>query len=184
MNDSLFTSALTRQAHTHAPLVVLYDSEMDMERIASNLQTLMQRAGIGGSHELARALGNRVSQPTISRLLGGVTKRPSLVTMTQLAEFFGVSVQQLAGGAPLPPVTRSTQARQDTSGYSAGPVNVEALTACIAGTQAELVRRGVAASPRKFARLVALAYTHFVGGNQAVDERVLKRFVDVLLTED
>lgn len=64
------------------------------------LAELMRRAGIRSAGALSRALGNAVSQPTISRLLRGDTA-PDPETVARLAAHFGVAPALVRGEIPI-----------------------------------------------------------------------------------
>lgn len=51
------------------------------------------------SAELARKTG--VAQPVVYRLMTGVTENPQILTIKPIANFFGVSIEQLLGMIPL-----------------------------------------------------------------------------------
>lgn len=69
-----------------------------MENLSSILSHLMSEKGIK-SAELARKTG--VGQPVIYRLMTGTTDNPQILTLKPIADFFGVSLDQLLGLAPL-----------------------------------------------------------------------------------
>lgn len=60
--------------------------------ISHNLRHLMDTAGVG-ENELARQTG--IQQPTIHRIVVGTSRDPRRSTLQPLAEFFGVTVEQL-----------------------------------------------------------------------------------------
>jgi len=65
-----------------------------MDNLSSVLSYLMSRQGIK-SAELARKTG--VGQPVIHRLMTGATDNPQISTIKPIADFFGVSLDQLVG---------------------------------------------------------------------------------------
>lgn len=69
-------------------------------RISTVLASLMERKGNISANALARATD--VPQPTITRLLHGRSRDPRDVTIAPLADYFGVSLAQMRGEAPLP----------------------------------------------------------------------------------
>lgn len=69
-----------------------------MENLAATLSYLMSERGIK-SAELARKTG--VGQPVIYRLMTGTTENPQVLTIKPIADFFGVSLDQLLGISPL-----------------------------------------------------------------------------------
>lgn len=71
---------------------------MQKRTIAEVLSNLMDRAGIGPT-ELHRKTG--VDQTTISRIRMGKIKSPRDTHVSAIADFFGVSTEQLRGRAPL-----------------------------------------------------------------------------------
>lgn len=79
-----------------------YISEKDRyhDSLASVLRYLMKDIGGISEGELYRRTG--VPQPTIHRILSGVTPNPRNDSAQPLAEFFNVSVDQLLGRVPLP----------------------------------------------------------------------------------
>ena len=69
-----------------------------MENLAATLTYLMSAKGIK-SAELARKTG--VGQPVVYRLMTGVTENPQVLTIKPIADFFGVTLDQLLGLSPL-----------------------------------------------------------------------------------
>lgn len=69
-----------------------------MENLAATLSYLMSERGIK-SAELARKTG--VGQPVIYRLMTGTTENPQVLTIKPIADFFGISLDQLLGISPL-----------------------------------------------------------------------------------
>jgi SOS-response transcriptional repressor LexA len=63
------------------------------------LKRLMFHRGIRTT-ELARRIG--LKQPTVHRIVEGVSPMPHLSSLVPLAEFFGITVDQLRGEEPLP----------------------------------------------------------------------------------
>ncbi|AOJ31398.1 helix-turn-helix domain-containing protein [Burkholderia metallica] len=66
----------------------------DPTLLASNLQWLMDRRGLNGN-SLAEALNNRPPQPTIHRILIGESQTPRDPTLRPIADYFGVSINDL-----------------------------------------------------------------------------------------
>lgn len=71
-----------------------------MENLSAILSHLMSEKGIK-SAELARKTG--VGQPVVYRLMTGATENPQVLTLKPIADFFGVSLDQLLGLTPLTP---------------------------------------------------------------------------------
>lgn len=71
---------------------------MLMENLSAILSHLMSEKGIK-SAELARKTG--VGQPVVYRLMTGATENPQVLTLKPIADFFGVSLDQLLGLSPL-----------------------------------------------------------------------------------
>ncbi len=71
---------------------------MATNRLAINLQELMRTRKINPT-ALARATG--IGQPVIYRIATGETDNPTLSTLHPIAKYFGVSINQLIGDAPL-----------------------------------------------------------------------------------
>ena len=69
-----------------------------MENLSAILTQLMLEKGIK-SAELARKTG--IGQPVIYRLMTGTTENPQIFTLKPIADFFGVSLDQLLGLSPL-----------------------------------------------------------------------------------
>jgi|SRR3990167_4637252 len=69
-----------------------------MENLSTILSHLMSEKGIK-SAELARKTG--IGQPVVYRLMTGVTENPQVLTLKPIADFFGVSLDQLLGLSPL-----------------------------------------------------------------------------------
>src|SRR3990167_958328 len=69
-----------------------------MENLSNILSHLMSEKGIK-SAELARKTG--VGQPVVYRLMTGATENPQILTLKPIADFFGVSLDQLIGLSPL-----------------------------------------------------------------------------------
>jgi transcriptional regulator with XRE-family HTH domain len=66
---------------------------------ARNLKNLLEKNKITSS-QLSSASG--IDKPIISRLLSGKTTNPQVETLKPIAEYFGVSIDQLIGVSPLP----------------------------------------------------------------------------------
>ncbi len=71
-----------------------------MEALSHNLKRLMAYKNLNES-ELARSTG--VAQPVIHRIAAGKTDNPKVASLSPLANYFCVSVDQLIGLQPLPP---------------------------------------------------------------------------------
>ncbi|MEO8400560.1 MAG: helix-turn-helix transcriptional regulator [Gammaproteobacteria bacterium] len=69
-----------------------------MNNLSSVLSYLMSVKGIKCA-ELGRKTG--VGQPVVYRLMTGVTENPQVLTIKPIAEYFGVSLDQLLGITPL-----------------------------------------------------------------------------------
>lgn len=69
-----------------------------MKNLSEILSHLMSEAGIK-SAELARKTG--IGQPVIYRLMTGTTENPQILTLKPIADYFGKSMDQLIGLAPL-----------------------------------------------------------------------------------
>lgn len=69
------------------------------KKLAENLKLLLDKHKINSS-QLSMASG--VDKPRISRLLSGKTTNPQIDTIQPIAEFFGVTIDQLVGSSPLP----------------------------------------------------------------------------------
>lgn len=65
-----------------------------MEKLSTILTHLMLEKGVN-SAELARRSG--VPQPVIYRLMTGATENPQVLTLKPIANYFGVSIEQLLG---------------------------------------------------------------------------------------
>lgn len=69
-----------------------------MENLSTVLTYLMSEKGIK-SAELARKTG--IGQPVIYRMMTGTTENPQVLSLKPIADFFGVSLDQLLGLSPL-----------------------------------------------------------------------------------
>lgn len=69
-----------------------------MENLSAVLTYLMFKNGLTSS-ELARKTG--VAQPVIYRLMSGNTENPQILTLKPVADYFGISIEQLLGSSPL-----------------------------------------------------------------------------------
>ncbi len=67
-----------------------------MPNIAKTLDALMKKRKVS-QYALAEATG--VPQPTIQRILAGISKDPKTATLDPLAKFFGMSTAELRQGA-------------------------------------------------------------------------------------
>ena len=65
-----------------------------MENLATVLSHLMSKNGLTSS-ELARKTG--IAQPVIYRLMSGNTENPQILTLRPIADYFGISIDQLLG---------------------------------------------------------------------------------------
>ena len=75
-------------------------SEITMKLTTSQiLKRLMFHRGIRTT-ELARRIG--LKQPTVHRIVEGVSPSPHQSSLVPLAQFFGITVEQLRGEEPLP----------------------------------------------------------------------------------
>ena len=74
--------------------------------LSENLKLLMFQKDIKTA-QLARELS--LPQQTLQRIVTGVTPRPHKNTLEPLAEFFGVTVEQLKGQVALPSAESKTQ---------------------------------------------------------------------------
>ncbi|MBI5447339.1 MAG: helix-turn-helix domain-containing protein [Gammaproteobacteria bacterium] len=71
-----------------------------MKNLHQILRGLMDEMQLSES-ELARR--THVGQPVIHRILSGETDNPRVATLSQIANYFSVSISQLIGDVPLPP---------------------------------------------------------------------------------
>jgi len=69
-----------------------------MENLSTILTHLMSEKGIK-SAELARKTG--IGQPVVHRLMTGTTENPQILTLKPIADFFGVTLDQILGLRPL-----------------------------------------------------------------------------------
>lgn len=70
-----------------------------MKNLSQILRALMDEMHLSES-ELARR--TEVGQPVIHRILSGETDNPRVATLSQIANYFSISISQLIGDAPLP----------------------------------------------------------------------------------
>lgn len=70
-----------------------------MKNLSQILRALMDESGLSES-ELARR--TQVGQPVIHRILSGETDNPRVATLSQIANYFTISISQLIGDSPLP----------------------------------------------------------------------------------
>lgn len=63
------------------------------------IRALMKQHGIKRETELARAIN--VPQPTINRILSGQVSDPHISTLSTLAKYFNVTIDQIIGNAPM-----------------------------------------------------------------------------------
>ncbi|NKB47048.1 MAG: helix-turn-helix domain-containing protein [Legionellales bacterium] len=73
---------------------------MSGHKLKENIERLMQLHGIKSVMELSRE--SKTPQPTLHHILSGATQRPRSKSLTGLAAYFSVSVDQLLGRKPLP----------------------------------------------------------------------------------
>jgi len=69
-----------------------------MSKLAAVIKSLMREKDISVT-ELARQ--TQISQPVLHRLATGTTYNPQIETLLPIAGFFGISIDQLIGNAPL-----------------------------------------------------------------------------------
>ena len=69
-------------------------NDTSMENLSTVLTHLMSKNGLTSS-ELARKTG--VAQPVIYRLMSGNTENPQILTLRPIADYFGISIEQLLG---------------------------------------------------------------------------------------
>lgn len=69
-----------------------------MKKLSDILSVLLDKEGIS-VNELSRQVG--VPQPVIHRILKNKTTNPSINTLSPIAKYFSVSINQLIGDAPL-----------------------------------------------------------------------------------
>lgn len=74
---------------------------MKTESWSERLKILIKNKGLS-TIDLAKKTG--LSQPTISRLLSGATPDPRVYTLLPLANYFGITIDQLLGQEPMGPV--------------------------------------------------------------------------------
>jgi len=72
---------------------------MDKPTISDILKQLIREKGLNAS-ELARRIG--LPQPTIQRMMTGTHSRPHQKTLTAIANYFGITPDQLCGIEPIP----------------------------------------------------------------------------------
>ncbi len=75
---------------------------MNEHTLGVTLHQLMKIHGDLSVSELARQ--TQVPQPTLHHILSGTTKKPRKQALDSLARFFSISVAQLTGSLPLPPL--------------------------------------------------------------------------------
>lgn len=76
-----------------------------MASLGTVLKELMAQQNLSAS-ELARRTG--IGQPVIFRMLSGETDNPKVATLSPLASYFGVTINQLIGETPLTSTTEFT----------------------------------------------------------------------------
>jgi len=86
---------------------------IDAMGISTNLDQLMIARGIRSQSQLSRASG--VPQPTINRILKGVTENPDLITLQKLAQALSVPVGSLTGEDDLPLLVPREPLRQGSN---------------------------------------------------------------------
>lgn len=72
---------------------------MDKPTISDILKELIRKKGLNAS-ELARRIG--LPQPTIQRMMTGTHSRPHQKTLAVIANYFGITTDQLCGIEPIP----------------------------------------------------------------------------------
>jgi transcriptional regulator with XRE-family HTH domain len=77
---------------------MLQSEWIDKMKLDTNLKLLIKKNGLNVL-ELARKTG--IGQPFIHRIFSGETNDPKLSTVCTLADYFGITVNQLVGDAPL-----------------------------------------------------------------------------------
>lgn len=80
--------------------IYISETERYHDSASSVLRYLMQDIGNISEGELSRRTG--VPQPTIHRILSGMTPNPRIESIRPLAEFFNISPDQMHGRVPLP----------------------------------------------------------------------------------
>lgn len=85
------------------------------EKLAANINHLMNQKGIANVTELAKQI--RIPQPTMHRLLSGDVKEPKYALLKQIADFFKLSVQELV----------ETDLLKTAGSQSVGPAKVGTL---------------------------------------------------------
>ncbi|MBI5448494.1 MAG: helix-turn-helix domain-containing protein [Gammaproteobacteria bacterium] len=70
--------------------------------------------------ELARRVN--LPQPTVHRIVTGSSPKPHRSSLLPLAEFFGVSIEQLRGFAPIPWLTLPENTRMTLAGWQEVPI--------------------------------------------------------------
>lgn len=70
-----------------------------MKNLSQILRALMDEMELSES-ELARR--TQIGQPVIHRILSGETDNPRVATLSQIANYFSISISQLIGDAPIP----------------------------------------------------------------------------------
>lgn len=81
------------------PQSVVITKEFNAAELSKILRMLMAEHGNLSEAQLAR--DTNLPQPTIHRILNGETQDPRISTITPLAEYFNVSINQLLGLEPL-----------------------------------------------------------------------------------
>lgn len=69
-----------------------------MDTLSTVLETLIQNSGVSES-ALARRMGITVA--TLNKIKSGIMSNPTLRTLESIAQYFGISIDQLVGNAPL-----------------------------------------------------------------------------------
>lgn len=98
----------------------------DVNKVANNLRALMTARGIS-ENRLATETG--VPQPTIHRVTSGKAKDPRDGTLRPLANYFGVSVEQLRTSDAITGVETKTAVSDNVASYSPSHVAISE-TAC------------------------------------------------------
>jgi len=115
-----------------------------MKNLSEILSHLMSEANIK-SAELARKTG--IGQPVIYRLMTGVTENPQILTLKPIADYFGKSIDQLLGLAPLENIQPLTHAMLHELGNKLSSIKtvasvlIDFLPALIEGYQKALLTK-------------------------------------------
>lgn len=83
---------------TEIPIEISALPATHSERLIETLRALMQEQNLNET-QLARAINT--PQPTIHRILSGQVTDPRISTLNTIAKYFGISLDQLLGNAPI-----------------------------------------------------------------------------------